>query len=1022
MMTAYLVTLSALTAVVLLVRALLRGKLPARVTYALWLAVVLRMCLPVFLFEIPLPVKETPVRPAEETHLIAETAGEAVLPVTADVSVSPVLPAEEIETTQPSAVSDPPAVPQTRKHLDFPSFLKTVPWKTVWFAGSAALGAWFLTSGLFFQVRLFRNRKRLGMLKNIRIYASPAVGSGCVYGLVPAIYLSPAIGASDRRFLAVLHEYTHLLHGDVFWNLLRCAALAVFWWNPLVWAAAFLSKNDSEFACDEAVAARLGEKTRLAYARLLLDAAPKKRTPVPAFSGSPVAERIRRLTVKPKSSMIAVVLAVLLSLGAVGCSFCEAVPGKTEPADTRNETQAELLSIDDLRSMTGEEIRIAYCRGEVSAKELFLASDTAYIEEQLQALYRAYNGEPSDPSFLRYSNFEPAPDGTVFDVPFTLDNGEITAYDTRTGYPVELQYRVGDYELLIGFSPLDLFFETPEDMAHIEWHPFYAYFLPVSDEVSAPYARFGDIRVYLTEHSDSKSMLKAVDRSTGYHVFCEHLLNVDPFSLVIRHNGTDLVAVQYGSTADTMICVLDLSGKLYLNDGMIDMTPYLYYHPDDTLTKEISWLDARTLEAETMNHSVFRFTMNSYQSRQVNDDGTMEFITLPVPVTFVSDGISAQETEKPLPDTEETAPDTKEPTPDTENAGLPNPGEIRILSNDAGYTVNSLVLPLDEGHRAVSYRYNERYVLYFTFYIAEVQSERLYRDVRLLILDTEQGEFTESFLLADAKEMMYQISGAPDGCMVCCWYYDDIAPAYVAYKGYSLTERDGHFTVTELSYQNVFPQMSVPVYSPSGSRMAYKTETDGWGTGALYLREADGTETKILDQINYSDENRIGIEACRVYTPVCFTDETHLIFHISGWEWTVGRGVYDTETGEITIYEDGIGLRMCGDTPVGAKMIDYEITEYYLLDDFSKPAYFKTVTDTAGDAAEPKTLIGDVLVSDSYMEEENASVYYIRDFLNDTAETAELLRVFPDRYNRNDYPFYKSGKTITFVTITEKAQ
>ena len=58
MMTAYLVTLSALTAVVLLVRAILRGKLPARVTYALWLAVVLRMCLPVFLFEIPLPQRK----------------------------------------------------------------------------------------------------------------------------------------------------------------------------------------------------------------------------------------------------------------------------------------------------------------------------------------------------------------------------------------------------------------------------------------------------------------------------------------------------------------------------------------------------------------------------------------------------------------------------------------------------------------------------------------------------------------------------------------------------------------------------------------------------------------------------------------------------------------------------------------------------------------------------------------------------------------------------------------------------
>ncbi len=47
------------------------------------------------------------------------------------------------------------------------------------------------------------------------------------------------------------HEFTHYRHGDHLWSMLRCLALAVHWWNPLVWLAAELSRRDAELACDE---------------------------------------------------------------------------------------------------------------------------------------------------------------------------------------------------------------------------------------------------------------------------------------------------------------------------------------------------------------------------------------------------------------------------------------------------------------------------------------------------------------------------------------------------------------------------------------------------------------------------------------------------------------------------------------------------------------------------------------------------------------------------------------------------
>ena len=51
----------------------------------------------------------------------------------------------------------------------------------------------------------------------------------------------------------------------------RAAAVRVtiHWYNPLVWAGAFLSQRDAELACDEGALHRMGDSERTAYARTL---------------------------------------------------------------------------------------------------------------------------------------------------------------------------------------------------------------------------------------------------------------------------------------------------------------------------------------------------------------------------------------------------------------------------------------------------------------------------------------------------------------------------------------------------------------------------------------------------------------------------------------------------------------------------------------------------------------------------------------------------------------------------------
>lgn len=75
---------------------------------------------------------------------------------------------------------------------------------------------------------------------------------------------------------ALAHEMSHYRQGDLFWNWLRSALLILYWFHPLVWLAAWLSRQDCELACDESAICLLGEEERFAYGRTLLSLVKRK--------------------------------------------------------------------------------------------------------------------------------------------------------------------------------------------------------------------------------------------------------------------------------------------------------------------------------------------------------------------------------------------------------------------------------------------------------------------------------------------------------------------------------------------------------------------------------------------------------------------------------------------------------------------------------------------------------------------------------------------------------------------------
>ncbi len=302
-------TVSALIAVVLLVRAIFKNRVPKRMLYALWLVVLLKLCLPGTLVSLP-------VLPAEDAAVPAQSAERPV-------PTAPVIQRPAQTVTKPQTPAQQPVSPvqETAKPAAKPLATAQIL-QIAWFSGSALLGLWLFGAWAVFTIRLHRNRRFLGKRGGTCIYVSGAVKSPCLAGLIPAVYLTEDVLQADEAELILRHELTHLRHLDFLWSLCRTAAVTVYWWNPFIWLAAICSKRDAELACDEAVAAKLPESKRLAYARAILAQAPRK-TAALSLAGPPVKERILFLTKKQRTSVLCVILALLLVVSATGCSFAE---------------------------------------------------------------------------------------------------------------------------------------------------------------------------------------------------------------------------------------------------------------------------------------------------------------------------------------------------------------------------------------------------------------------------------------------------------------------------------------------------------------------------------------------------------------------------------------------------------------------------------------------------------------------------------------------------------------------------
>ena len=162
----------------------------------------------------------------------------------------------------------------------------------------------------------------------MRLLQSDRVAMPMTWGWRRPVILLPATASgwqSTRRTVVLRHELAHVKRADVATQLLAQGACAVYWFNPVVWLAAFRLRVEREQACDDAV---LGLGSRASdYANHLLDIARECRAPGLAVSAavaiarpSQLERRMRAIldpTVRRAAERSTAVLAAVFLTGAV---------------------------------------------------------------------------------------------------------------------------------------------------------------------------------------------------------------------------------------------------------------------------------------------------------------------------------------------------------------------------------------------------------------------------------------------------------------------------------------------------------------------------------------------------------------------------------------------------------------------------------------------------------------------------------------------------------------------------------
>ena len=369
-----LISSSVLILSILLIRHLVKDKISPLLQYMLWLPAVLRLLLPFSLWNSPISVmnlfpEKSIIEYLQEVNeenwsqmlqqanqaKDLETGNQDIQQANGDAAGMN----EHIYEQMPNITDNPVRTGQQVRHKMTEYLL------LIWLTGVVIVGGYMLFYQIKWEKYLRENRKKLitgnPYSKILKVYTVEGLPSPCLSGR--NIYLTQEMAEEERQLTHILaHEYCHYRHLDYLWVIVRCCLTAVYWFHPLVWVAAYASKQDSELACDEAAIRLLGEEERFAYGKTLVElitgysSERSKMGIASTMSGGEkgIRQRVRRIAKRPEKLLAVTTGVILVTIVLAAVTFTaagqraqevnEAVPlseNISEGAEAENEAVTE---------------------------------------------------------------------------------------------------------------------------------------------------------------------------------------------------------------------------------------------------------------------------------------------------------------------------------------------------------------------------------------------------------------------------------------------------------------------------------------------------------------------------------------------------------------------------------------------------------------------------------------------------------------------------------------------------------
>ena len=177
-------------------------------------------------------------------------------------------------------------------------------------------------------LNLFEECKRLTNIKtNCVLVESPAIRSPMLVGAIRPHILLPAGITADMSMMALkfalLHELAHIKQKDLYVNLILCFLQAIHWFNPLIWYAFRLIRQDMELACDARVLSILEPHEYKGYGAAIIYFLERYSHPPYTMTGmidgkTRIKERIAKIAHYKKETPKGVMARALLFL-LIGC-------------------------------------------------------------------------------------------------------------------------------------------------------------------------------------------------------------------------------------------------------------------------------------------------------------------------------------------------------------------------------------------------------------------------------------------------------------------------------------------------------------------------------------------------------------------------------------------------------------------------------------------------------------------------------------------------------------------------------